>query len=320
MKRRIEKPRVILLDCNLEYKKGENMTNIEITRPEHWEEIMKQEEEHVKKQVDAILKFKPDLVLTEKGVSDLAQHFFVKAGVTCLRRLKKTDNDRIARAVGATIVHEAEDLREADVGTGCELFEIKKIGDEYFTFITGYKPKACTILLRGAGKDILNEIERNLQDALHVAKNVYLEPLLLPGGGATEMSTAVKLQELAKAIPGVEQYAYQSIGLALEVIPRTLIQNCGTNVVRTITQLRAKHAAGEGSSWGIDGDHGSVRDMKEMGLYEPYAVKVQTLKTAVEASCLLLKVDDIVSGLSQKGAGGGQGQGGPQFNPEDLEQ
>jgi T-complex protein 1 subunit gamma len=233
--------------------------------------------------------------------------------------LKKTDNDRIARAVGATIVHEPEDLRESDVGTQCELFEIKKIGDEYFTFITGYKPKACTLLLRGAGKDILNEIERNLQDALHVAKNVYLEPLLLPGGGATEMSTAVKLQELAKSIPGVEQYPYQAIGLALEVIPRTLIQNCGTNVVRTITQLRAKHASGEGSAWGIDGERGSVRDMKEMGLFEPYAVKVQTLKTAVEAACLLLKVDDIVSGLTQKGAGGGAG-GPPQMNPEDLEQ
>jgi len=320
MKRRIEKPRVILLDCNLEYKKGENMTNIEVTRPEHWEQIMQQEEEHVKKMCDAILKFKPNLVLTEKGVSDLAQHYFVKAGVTVLRRLKKTDNDRVARTTGATIVHDPEDLRESDVGTKCDLFEIKKIGDEYFSYITSSSAKACTLLLRGAGKDILNEIERNLQDALHVARNVALEPMLLPGGGATEMSVAAKLAEKAKSIAGVEQYPYALVGQALEVIPRTLIQNCGANVVRTMTALRAKHAAGgpESQYWGVDGERGTVVDMRTIGLMEPAAVKIQTLKTAVEAGCMLLKVDDIVSGLSQKNQGGG-GSGQPAYNPEDYE-
>lgn len=321
MKRRLENPRVVLLDCNLEYKKGENMTNIEVTRPEHWEEIMQQEEEYVKKMCDAILKVKPTLVLTEKGVSDLAQHYFVKAGVTVLRRLKKTDNDRVARTVGATIVHDPEDLKEADVGTKCDLFEIKKIGDEYFSFITSKEPKACTLLLRGAGKDILNEIERNLQDALHVARNVALEPMLLPGGGATEMSVATKLAEKAKSIAGVEQYPYAAVGQALEVIPRTLIQNCGANVVRTMTALRAKHAAGGADSqlWGVDGERGVVRDMKEMGLLEPAAVKVQTIKTAIEAACMLLKVDDIVSGLSGGKGGGGQSQADMAAAAEDFE-
>lgn len=303
MARRIEKPRIVLLDCNLEYKKGDNQFDVAIEKPEDLEELMRQEEVYVKGMCDAIIKVKPNLVMVEKGVSDLAQHYLVKAGITCLRRLKKTDSDRLARACGATIINRPEELQDSHVGTRATLFEIKKIGDEYYTFVECDSSKACTIVLRGATKDILNEIERNLQDALAVARNIYMEPLLLPGGGATEMSVATKLTEKAKTIAGVEQYPYQGVALALEVIPRTLIQNAGTNVVKTITALRAKHAAGEGSTWGIDGERGTVRDMKEYGLWEPFSVKAQTLKTALEAACMLLKVDDVVSGLSKtKGA------------------
>ena len=130
-------------------------------------------------------------MITEKGISDLAQHYLVKAGITALRRVKKTDNNRIARVSGATIVNRVDELKEEDVGVDAGLFEIKKVGDEYFTFITECKnPKACTILLRGASKDILNEIERNLQDAMSVVRNVCMEPALVPGGGAAEMALA----------------------------------------------------------------------------------------------------------------------------------
>jgi T-complex protein 1 subunit gamma len=148
MRRRIENPRIVLLDCPLEYKKGESQTNVVITDEESWNRILQIEEEQVKKMCDAILAVKPDLVITEKVVSDLAQHYFVKANVTALRRVRKTDNNRIARATGATIVNRVDDLVESDVGTGAGLFEIEKIGDEYSTFITKCKnPKACTILL-----------------------------------------------------------------------------------------------------------------------------------------------------------------------------
>ena len=137
--------------------------------------ILQLEEEFVKKQCDDIIALKPDLVLTEKGVSDLAQHFLVKNNISCLRRLKKSDNNRVARAVGANIVSDTIDLKEEDVGTGSGLFEIKKIGDEYFSFIVECKnPKACTLMLRGASKDLLNEIERNIQDAMQVLVGVSL--------------------------------------------------------------------------------------------------------------------------------------------------
>ncbi|KAH9911265.1 chaperonin Cpn60/TCP-1 family, partial [Epithele typhae] len=229
----------------------------------------------------------PDLVITEKGVSDYAQHFLYKANVTALRRVRKMDNNRIARAVGATIVNRVEDLRPSDVGTKCGLFSVEKIGDEYFTFLTQCKePQACTVLLRGPSKDVLNEIDRNLADAMSVARNVFFDPTLAPGGGATEMAISVGLQQKARSVTGVEGWPFRAVADAMEVIPRTLVQNSGGNAIRVLTELRAKHANGE-HSWGINGETGKVADMKTYGLYESASVKVQTLKTAIEAARVL---------------------------------
>ena len=284
MRRRIENPRILLLDCPLEYKKGESQTNIEITKEEDWNRILEIEEEQIKLICDTIIKFKPDLVFTEKGVSDLAQHFLLKQNITAIRRVRKSDNNRIARATGATIVNRVEDLREADIGTRCGLFHIEKLGDEYFTFLEQCKdPKACTILLRGPSKDILNEIDRNLADAMSVARNVVFNPILAPGGGATEMAISTGLYEFARSIEGIEVGPIKAVAEAMEVIPRTLIQNCGGNSIKTLTALRAKHANGE-HSWGVDGNSGKIVEMKEYGLYESAAVRIQTLKTAIEVS------------------------------------
>ncbi|KAJ1806515.1 T-complex protein 1 subunit gamma [Coemansia sp. RSA 2523] len=301
MRRRIENPRIVLLDCPLEYKKGESQTNIEITREEDWARILEIEEEQIKAMCEKIAALKPDLVVTEKGVSDLAQHFLVKNNITALRRMRKTDNNRIARATGARIVTSVDELKEQDVGTDCGLFSVDKIGDEYFTFLTQCRnPKACTILLRGPGKDTLNEIDRNLQDAMCVARNVLFSPYLCPGGGATEMALAVQLGQRARSsIDGVEQWPYGGVAEAMEVIPRTLIQNGGGNAIRTLTELRAKHAAGL-STWGVNGETGTPVDMKEYGVWEPLAVKLQTIKTAVDSASLLLRVDDIVSATGKK--------------------
>merc|ERR1712226_353890 len=303
MRRKIENPRILLLDCNLEYKKGESQTNIEIMNEGDFSKILEQEEAYIKKICDEIAAFKPDLVITEKGVSDLAQHFFNKAGITAIRRLRKSDNLRVARACGGTIVNRTEEISEEDLGTGAGLFEVRKIGDEYFTFLEQCKdPKACTILLRGASKDILNEVERNLQDAIHVARNIFLNPKLVPGGGAVEMEVSHLLTEKSKNLKGVVQWPYRALASALEVIPRTLAQNCGANTIRVLTALRAKHAEGNNSCFGVNGLSGKIEDMKELGIYEPLAVKLQTYKTAVETAILLLRIDDIVSGSKKKEA------------------
>ncbi|KAH9962612.1 T-complex protein 1 [Russula dissimulans] len=314
MRRRIHKPRIVLLDCPLEYKKGESQTNIEISKEADFARINQIEEEQVKALVDRILEFNPDLVITEKGISDYAQYFFSKANVSALRRVRKSDNNRIARAVGATIVNRVEDLRESDVGTRCGLFNVEKIGDEYFTFLTECTtPKACTILLRGPSKDILNEIDRNLADAMSVARNVVFNPTLVPGGGAVEMAISVGLHGRARAVTGVEAGPFRAVADALEVIPRTLVQNAGGNAIRALTALRAKHANGE-HSWGIDGETGEIVDMKKYKLYESASVKIQTLKTAIEAARVLLRVDDVVQATRKERR---QEQGAP---PEETVQ
>ncbi|EGT31932.1 hypothetical protein CAEBREN_03119 [Caenorhabditis brenneri] len=304
MKRRIENPRIVLLDCNLEYKKGESQTSLEIMREEDISAILEQEEQAIRKQCDEIIALKPDLVFTEKGISDLAQHFLLKAGITCLRRLKKTDNNRLSRVCGARIVHDTSDLRDEDVGTQAQLFEVIKIADEYYTYVTSESTTACTVVLRGPSKDVINEVERNLQDSLHVVRNVMINPKLVPGGGALEMALSREIEQQGAKMDGVKKWPYKAIGLALEVIPRTLIQNCGGSTIRKMTELRAIHAQ-DAANWtfGVDGCTGDLVDMNKLQIWDPLAVRLQVLKTAIETSVMLLRIDDIVSG-TKKATGG----------------
>jgi T-complex protein 1 subunit gamma len=303
MRRRIENPRILILDCNLEYKKGESQTNIELVTDQDYTRILEMEEEYIEQICADIIRHKPDLVITEKGCSDFAQHHLVNANVSVIRRLRKTDCLRIARACGATIVNRTEEIKEEDIGKGAGLFEVKCIGEEYFTYITKCKdPKACTIVLRGASKDVLAEVERNLQDAMNVARNVAYEQKLVPGGGAIEMALATLLLEKSRSMTTVHQWPYRAMAQALEVIPRTLAQNCGSNIIRTMTVLRAKHAEDPNTNWclGVDGDTGRLVDMKEFGVWDPFTVKAQVYKTAVETAILLLRIDDIVSGTKKQ--------------------
>lgn len=316
MSRNIKNPRIVLLDCSLEYKKGESQLNVEIVNEHDFTRLLQLEEEFIAKQCADIIAVKANLVFTEKGISDLAQHYLSKAGITAIRRVRKTDNNRIARACGARIVNRTEELTEACVGTGCGLFEIKKMGDEYFCFLTECtNPKACTILLRGASKDILNEMERNLQDALHVARNLLLNPRIVPGGGAIEMAISQTMSQKASHGP------YRAMCQVLEIIPKTLAQNCGANIIRTLTTLRAKHAAHTDSTkpcaWGIDGLTGEIieHEIKGKGLWEPLSVKAQIYKTAVETAILLLRIDDIISGSKKRGDNDSAGSKQPTMQP-----
>merc|ERR1711988_1829085 len=307
MPRTIVRPRVLLLDCPLEYKKGESNTNVEITKEEDFAKLLEIEENWIREQCEAIISFNPTVVVTEKGCSDLAIHYLVKAGITAIRRLRKTDNNRLAKCTGATIVNKVEEIQESDIGEQCGLYECKKCGDEWWSyFVECREPKACTILLRGGTRDTQYEIARNLNDAMQVARNVVCNPKLLPGGGATEMAVAHALKLKAAEIEGVASIPYSAVAEALEIIPQTLAENCGANVTRVVTALRAKHANKEGNTWGIDGNKGTLADMAEVGVWEPFVVKAQTIKTAIESACLLLRIDDIHSGISRKDKGGEQ--------------
>ncbi|KAL5573880.1 hypothetical protein UlMin_023477 [Ulmus minor] len=255
MRRKIVNPRIILLDAPLEYKKEED-----------WGVLLKMEEEYIENLCVKILKFKPGLVITKKGLSDLACHYLSKAGVSTIRRLGKTDNNRIAKACGAVIVNKVDELQESDV---------KKIGDELFAFIVDCKdPKACMLLLRGASKDLLNEVERNLQDSMSIARNIIKNPKLVPEGGGAELTVSATLKQKSSSIEGIEKWPYEAAAIAFEATPRTLAQNYGVNVIRTMTTLQGKHANGENAWIGIDGNTGAIADMKEQ--------KAQTFETAIE--------------------------------------
>lgn len=303
MRRRIENPRILLLDCPLEYKKAESSTNVEITNEEDFNALLRQEEEYIENMCAQIHAFKPDIVITEKGVSDLAQHYLLKSGITAFRRLRKSDNNRVARAVGATIVSRTDEIQESDIGTGCGLFEVRKIQEEYFVFLEKCADaKACTVLLRGGSKDVLNEIERNLADAMQVVRNVVFDPQMLPGGGATELAVATAIRKSADEVEGIIKWPYLAIAEALEIIPRTLAQNCGANVIRLLTDLRTRHLQADksGTYWGVNATTGVAADMYKLAIWEPFCVKSQTLKTAIESACLILRIDDVVSGTRKK--------------------
>ena len=304
MRRRIENPRIICLDCPLEYNKGESQTNIEISKEEDFEEYLRIEEEYLQNICNNLIKLSPDIVVTEKGCAELAQHFLMKAGVSVLRRMRKTDNVRLARCCGATIGHRTDLIKEEDVGTDCGLFQVRPIAEETFSFFEKCKnPKACSIILRGGSKDVLSEMDRNLQDAMAVARNIIMNPRILPGGGATEMALSVYLQENAKRIEGVMAWPYKAVANALEVIPRTLISNCGEQPIRVLTKLRAKHSNENDKNryfYGINGNTGEIVSMEDYGVWEPFVVKNQTIKTAIESSAMLLRIDDVVSGLRNK--------------------
>merc|ERR1712054_671111 len=211
--------------------------------------------------------------------------------------------NRIARATGATIVHRTSEIQEKDLGLGAGLFNIDKIGDEYYAWIVDCEsPKACTIILRGTSKDVLNEIERNLGDAMNIVRTIMLDPRLVPGGGAIEMTLANRLIDASKVQEPIIAGAYRAAGESLEIISRTLLENCGADIIRVQTQLRAKHAGGANVNWGIDGEKGVMADMAELGVWEPVAVKSQTLKTAIESASMLLRIDEIVSGTRKPAA------------------
>jgi len=276
---------------------------MEISKEEDWNSLLKQEEEYVENLCAQIASFKPDVVITEKGVSDLAQHYLVKANISAIRRIRKSDNNRIARAAGATIVSRTDEIQESDIGTGCGLFEVRKIGDEYYSFLEEcHGAKACSIILRGGSKDVLNEVERNLQDAMQVVRNVILEPRVLPGGGATEIAVSIHLNTKSKLIGGSEQFPYLQVSKSLEIIPKILSENCGLSTIKVLTQLKSKHYEDleHNFNYGIDGNTGEIINMENGGIWEPFLVKIQTLKTSIESACLILRIDDIVSGVKKK--------------------
>lgn len=294
MPKRVEKAKIALLESALEIEKTEFDAKINIERPEQMESFMREEENMLKEMVEKIVASGANVVVCQKGIDDIVQHFLVRKGVLAVRRAKKSDMEKLGKATGGKVVTNLEGLTESDLGYA-ELVEERKIGDGKMTFIEGCKnPHSVAILIRGGTEHFVDEAERSVHDALCVVRDVVQEPKILAGGGSPEMEIARALRGYAETLPGREQLAVQSFGEAIEIVPLTLGENAGLDPIDILSELRARHEKGE--KWaGVDAFAGKIKDMWKLGVYEPLAVKKQIIKSATEAATMLLRIDDVIA-------------------------
>jgi thermosome len=295
MPRRVEKAKIALLDAALEVEKPEITAKINITSPEMIKAFLDEEAKMLKELVDKIAEVGANVVVCQKGIDEVAQHFLAKKGILAVRRVKRSDLEKLERASGGKIVSSVRDLKPEDLGYA-ELVEERKIGNDKMVFIEGCKnPKAVTILVRGASDMVLDEIERSLKDALNVLRNVMKSPYITAGGGAVEIEVAMKLREYAAKIGGKEQLAIEAFANSLEEIPMILAGSCGKDPLEVLMELRKLHAEGKRNA-GIDVISGEVvEDMTERNVIEPLLVKESMIKTAAEAALTIMKIDDIIA-------------------------
>jgi thermosome len=299
MPKRVEKARIALLDCPLEIEKTEFDAKINIETPEQMEAFMHEEEDMLRGMVEKIKRAGANVVICQKGIDDMAQHFLAREKILAVRRAKKSDMEKLAKATGGRIVTNLDDLKPEDLGYA-ELVEERKIGDDKMVFIEGCRdPRAVAILVRGGTERVVDEAERSIHDALCVVRDVVQEPKILAGGGAPEIEVAKNLREYANSLSGREQLAVQSFAEAIEIVPIALAENAGLDPIDIISELRARHEKGE--IWaGVDVFGGKVRDMRELDVYEPLAVKRQVIKSATEAATMILKIDDVIAAGKMK--------------------
>jgi len=313
MPKRVENSKIALLDSALEIEKTEFDAKINIESPEQMDAFLKQEETMLREMVDKITTTGAKVVLCQKGIDDMVQHFLSRKGILVVRRIKKSDMEKLSKATGGKIITNLDDINPTDMGYA-SLVEERKIGDDKMTFVEGCKnPRAVTILIRGGTERIVDEAERSLHDALCVVRDIVEEPKVVAGGGAPELEVSRGLKKYAGTLPGREQLAVECFAEALETVPLTLTENAGLDPIDVLSELRARHEKGE--TWtGIEVHSGKVQDMTQAGVFEPLAVKKQIIKSATEAASMILKIDDVIAAGKMKTPptppGGPPGMGG----------
>ncbi len=314
MPKRVENAYIVLLDAPLEVEKPEITAKINITSPEQIKAFLDEEAKLLKDYVDkiyqiALERMKQDgvdpskagiVVITQKGIDEVAQHFLAKKGIMAVRRVKRSDMEKLERATGGRIVSSIRDLTPKDLGFA-KLVEERRVGNDKMVFIEGCpNPKAVTILLRGANDMVLDEAERSLNDALHVLRNVLRRPMIVPGGGAVEVELALRLRKYAESVGGKEQLAIEAYADALEEIPLILAESAGMDALEALMELRKLHAEGKKFA-GVDVINAKiVEDMISINVIEPILVKEQVLKSATEAATTILKIDDVIAAAPTK--------------------
>ena len=305
MPKRIEKAKIALVNSALEIEKTEFDAKINISSPDQMKMFLEEENKMLKSMVDKIISSGANVTICQKGIDDVAQHYLAKSNILAVRRVKESDMTKLARATGARIVNNLEDLSSKDLGAA-DLVEERKVETDKWVFIEGCKhPKAVTILIRGGSQRVVDEAERSVHDALMVTKDVMEKPFIVAGGGSPESFVAGKLRDWSSTLSGREQLAADKFAESLEVIPLALAENAGMDPIDTLTELRSKQA--KGSKWsGIDARSGKIVDMSKLDIVEPLSVKEQIIKSATEVASMILRIDDVIAS-SKSGAGGPPG-------------
>jgi thermosome len=299
MPKRVSNAKIAILDAPLEIEKPEWTTKISVTSPDQIKAFLDQEAQILKSYVDHLASIGANVVITQKGIDEVAQHFLAKRGIMAVRRVKRSDIEKLARATGAKIITSIKDARPEDLGTA-GLVEERKVGEEKMVFVEDIpNPRAVTILVRGGSDRILDEVERSLQDALHVSRDLFREPKIVPGGGAFEIEVARRVREYARKLSGKEQLAALKFADALEYVPTILALTAGLDPVDAIAELRRRHDNGELSA-GVDVHGGKIVDMATLSVWDPLLVKKQVIKSAVEAAIMILRIDDIIAAGAPK--------------------
>ncbi|ALM76339.1 thermosome subunit beta [Thermococcus barophilus] len=318
MPKRVEGAKIALINDAIEVKETETDAEIRITSPEQLQAFLEQEERMLKEMVDKIVATGANVVFCQKGIDDLAQHYLAKAGILAVRRVKKSDMEKLAKATGAKIVTNIRDLTPDDLGYA-EVVEERKVAGESMIFVEGCKnPKAVTILIRGGTEHVVDEVERAMEDAIKVVKDIVEDGKIVAGGGASEIELSVKLDEYAKEVGGKEQLAIEAFAEALKVIPRTLAENAGLDPIETLVKVIAAHKE-KGPTVGVDVFAGEPADMMERGVIEPVRVKKQAIKSASEAAIMILRIDDVIAAQKLEKEKEGEKGGGSEDFSSDLD-
>ena len=294
MPTKIENAKIALLNSALEIEKTEMSSEIRITDPTQMQMFLEEENRMLKTMVDKLHNVGVNVLICQKGIDDIAQHYLAKYGIMAVRRVKESDMTKLGKATGGRVISNLDDLTEKDLGTA-DLAHQKKVESDKWVFIEGCKhPQSVTLLIRGGSQRVIDEVDRSIHDALMVVKDVIEKPEIVAGGGAPESYAASKLKEWADSFDGREQLAIKKYAEALEVIPLTIAENAGMDPIDTMATLRAKQ--NQGRKWtGIDARNTKIADMLAIDVVEPLAVKEQIIKSATEAACMILRIDDVIS-------------------------
>jgi len=294
MPKTVKDAKIALLNCPLEIEKTEIDAKIQIERPDQIRAFLEEETKMLKNMVDKIANTGANVVVCQKGIDDMAQHFLAKKGILAVRRVKESDMRKVSRATGARIVTDIEDLKPEDLGYA-KLVEERKVGEDKWVFIEGCKnPRSVTILIRGGADKVVEEAERSIHDALCVVRDVVQNPAIVAGGGAPELELSLRIRRWAEGLSGKEQLAVLKFAEALEVIPSVLAENAGLEPIDAIVELRSAHE--KGNVWyGVDVLNGKLADMYKLEVLEPLVVKEQIIKSAVEAATSILRIDDVIA-------------------------